>query len=528
MKKYWICIIMLLYILPVAAQVSSSAIDVQGYKFNLVLTDADNSIKGKATISVFLLQNTETVQFDLVKKGGTGTGMTVSSVTENGKLLRFEHEGEILKIYTPVKAKSTHSYTVNYSGVPADGLIISTNKFGDRTFFGDNWLKRAHHWLPCVDDVADKATVNFTVTAPKHYTVVSNGLKQKETIAGKMKTTYWSETVPIPTKIMVIGVAKFAVDNQGKVGGIPVYSYVFPQDKAAGFKSYRNAADILPFFIEKIGPYAYKKLANVQSKTIFNGMENASVIFYSQKSVTDADVEELIAHEIGHQWFGDAVTEKGPHDVWLSEGFASYLAHYYHEHKYGRDSLSRRMLSDKKNVLAFEKTRLTPVVDTTPVTDYMDLLNDNSYEKGSWVLHMLRHKLGDTTFWQGIKTYYAQYKNTNANTQDFIAVMEKTSGQNLQQFFKQWLYTAGHPVLKIAFDTSTEKGKIVVRIEQQQDFLYDIPLDYVVNGQPYTVNIKDKITTFKIQLPINEIGFDPDVNSLAEIIMDNPEYRIKE
>ncbi|MEO6148594.1 MAG: M1 family metallopeptidase [Mucilaginibacter sp.] len=528
MKKLWICLIALLYILPVKAQVPGSPIDVQRYRFRLVLNDNNNSITGKAAITINALQNTETVQLDLVKKDDTGKGMLVKSVTENGKPLRFEHAGEILKIFAAVKAKSKHSYTVNYSGIPADGLIISTNKFGDRTFFGDNWLKRAHYWLPCVDDVADKAAVDFIVTAPLHYKVVSNGLKQKETIAGKIKTTYWSEPTPISTKIMVIGVAKFAVDDRGKIGGIPVYSYVFPQDKTVGFKSYAYAADILPFFTEKLGPFAYQKLANVQSKTIFNGMENASVIFYSEKSVTDADVEELIAHEIGHQWFGDAVTEKGPQHVWLSEGFATYLAHIYHEHKYGRDSLNKRMLVDKRAVIAFERRRHTPVVDTTHVTDYMDLLNDNSYEKASWVLHMLRHQLGDTTFWQGIRAYYAQYKNSNANTADFMAVMEKTSGQNLQQFFKQWLYTPGHPVLKVAFDTITEKGKIVMRIEQQQEFLYDIPLEYIVNGQRYTINIKNKISEVKIQLPINEIGFDPDVNTLAEIIMDNPEYRIKQ
>ncbi|RYE15117.1 MAG: M1 family peptidase, partial [Sphingobacteriales bacterium] len=117
-------------------------------------------------------------------------------------------------------------------------------------------------------------------------------------------------------------------------------------------------------------------------------------------------------------------------------------------------------------------------MDTTHSKDYGDILNANSYQKGAWVLHMLRRKLGDTTFFKGIQTYYATYKNSNANTQDFIAIMEKTGGQNLQQFFKQWLYTPGHPKLKIVFDTSTEKGKLVMKIEQQQDVLYDIPLEY--------------------------------------------------
>ncbi|RYD88268.1 MAG: M1 family peptidase, partial [Sphingobacteriales bacterium] len=347
MKKYWSSLLFLVYLLPVCAQVPGSPIDVTAYKFNLVLNDGDNSIKGKAVVTVNVLKNTNAIALDLVKKNDAGMGMEVISVTENGRKLKFTHNNDVLNIQASPKAKTLHSYTITYSGTPADGLIISTNKFGDRTFFGDNWLNRARYWLPCVDNVADKAAVDFNVTAPAHYEVVSNGIKIDETGTGKTKLTRWSEETPIATKIMVIGVAKFAIDKPGKVRGIPVYSYVFPQDKEVGFKSYAMATEVLPFFMDKIGPYAYRKLANVQSKTIFNGMENASVIFYSQKSVTDADVEELIAHEVAHQWFGDAVTEMGPHHVWLSEGFASYLAHYYLENKYGVDSLNKRMLFDR-------------------------------------------------------------------------------------------------------------------------------------------------------------------------------------
>jgi aminopeptidase N len=108
---------------------------------------------------------------------------------------------------------------------------------------------------------------------------------------------------------MIFGAADFAVDRPGK-GSTPVYTYVFPEDSVAGFKSYAIAAEILPWFVKNIGPYAYKKLANVQSKTIFGGMENAGAIFYYEKSVNDKGIESLMAHEIAHQWFGDAISEK--------------------------------------------------------------------------------------------------------------------------------------------------------------------------------------------------------------------------
>lgn len=518
---------LLFFYLSASAQIPGSAIDAQHYTFNIDLNDNDNNINAKAEVTLKFVKNATAFDLDLVKKNSTGKGMLVSSVTENGKILTFTQSADKLTINSPTTTGSTHTYAITYNGIPADGLIISTNKHGKRTFFGDNWPNRAHNWLVSVDNPADKASVDFVVSAPAHYDVIANGLKISETtLPQNKKQTRWRETAQLSTKIMVIGVADFAIQHTADVSGIPVYSYVFPQDSVKGFKSYGYAKEILPFFINKIGPYAYKKLANVQSKTIFGGMENAGAIFYFEDSPGDKGIEELMAHEIAHQWFGDAASEKNWQNLWLSEGFASYMANYYLEIKYGSDSLKKRLLSQREKVFEFEKDRLTPVVDTTVKSDFMQLLNPNSYQKGSWVLHMLRRKLGDDVFWKGIRQYYAQYNGSNANTDDFRNVMEKASGKELSVFFKQWLKTAGHPVLKISFDTSTEKGKIVVKVEQQQALLYDMPLEYVVNKQAYSVNIKDRLTTFKVQMPINDIAFDPNVNSLAEIIMSDATYRI--
>ena len=273
--------------LSAQAQVPGATIDVQHYNFALQLTDADNAIKGQATVAIRFVKDATSFSLDLVKKNSTGKGMLVSAVTENGKQLRFVQDSDAVKIYAAAKLNSIHNYKISYAGIPADGLIISTNNFGHRTFFGDNWPNRAHNWLPCVDAPADKASVDFVVTAPDHYEVISNGLKIKEQVLpGHLKLTHWHEATVLPTKVMVIGVAKFAIDHPGDVNKIPVYTYVFPDSKEAGFKSYAVAKEILPFFIERVGPFSYEKLANVQSKTIFGGMENASAIFYFEESVT--------------------------------------------------------------------------------------------------------------------------------------------------------------------------------------------------------------------------------------------------
>jgi len=510
--------ILLLLSAAACAQVPGSSIDVQHYAFAIQLNDNNNNIKGEATVDIKFLKNANTFQLNLVKAQGSGMGMTVSAITENGKKVQFVQDSDAIKISTMAKANSLHSYTITYSGVPADGLIISSNKFSKRTFFGDNWPDRAHNWLPCVDNPADKASLDFIVTAPAHYQVISNGLKiEEKELPNNQKLTHYKETALLPTKVMVIGVAEFAIDKVGEPDGIPIYTYVFPENKETGFKSYAVAKDILPFYWDKVGPFAYKKLANVQSKTIYGGMENAGAIFYAENSVSGRDVEALMAHEIAHQWFGDAASEKTWANLWLSEGFATYMTHYYLESKYGVDMLKQRMLTDKNTVLSFEKRRLTPVVDTSVKSGYKVLLNANSYQKGGWVLHMLRRKLGDEVFFKGIRNYFAKYNGGNANTDDLRQVMEQASGQDLKVFFKQWLFTAGHP--QLAINWKYDNGVVHVQIEQQQAALYDIPLEISIDGQLHTLALKQKTTSvdFPAASKPTSVIADPNVNLLATV-----------
>lgn len=245
-------------------------------------------------------------------------------------------------------------------------------------------------------------------------------------------------------------------------------------------------------------------------------MENASAIFYFENSVDSKGIEELMAHEIAHQWFGDAASEKNFNNLWLSEGFATYMTNYYLESKYGVDTLKKRLTKDRIKVLRFERTRFTPVVDS-PATNLMDLLNANSYEKGSWVLHMLRRKLGDDVFWKAIRAYYAKYKGSNANTTDLRHVMEQTSGQNLEVFFKQWLNTAGHPDLGIVWKYDDNTHKLNIQIAQKQKNLYVVPLEIAVDGHLYTINVKGATTTEDIAIAQKptKIQPDPNVNLLA-------------
>lgn len=499
------------------------AIDVQHYQFTIALNDSNDIIKGSAAISIKARENINYVWLDLVNKRSDGKGMTVKSVTSNEKALKFSQDAQQLVIGDTMISGSEKTFTIVYEGVPADGLIISKNMFDHRTFFADNWPNRAHNWLPCNDHVADKASVEFIVTAPVHYQVVANGEQIEEThLANDLKLTHWKEEVPLSPKVMAIGVSDFAVNYAGNIDRIPVYSWVYPENKDSGFAHYVRAKEIFSWYVEHVGEYAYKKLANVQSKTIFGGMENANTIFYFEKSVNDKRLEELMAHEIAHQWFGNSATETDWPHIWLSEGFATYMAHLYHESKYGQDSFKQRMRLDRDTVIAFSKRRNTPVVDTTATNNLMQLLNRNSYQKGSWILHMLRREFGDTIFWKGIRTYYATYKESNAGTDDLRKIFEQVSHRNLQTFFKQWLYMPGQPKLDIVWKYNALKKTLAIKIEQEQNNLFEFPMEIgiVANNEMRIekIDVKDKTVikeVFVTEKP-SEIIADPNVSLLFD------------
>jgi aminopeptidase N len=415
--------------------------------------------------------------------------------------------------------------SITYAGVPADGLIISKNLYGDRTFFGDNWPDRARHWLPCMDHPYEKASVEFIVTAPPQYEVIANGLRKEESyLNARQKLTHWLEEVPLPTKVMVIGVARFASRNEGYVGRIPVESWVYPQNRTEGFNDYHPAVQVLNFFNQHIGPYAYTKLANVQSTTRYGGMENANTIFYYEKSVTGkGEVEDLIAHEVAHQWFGNAATEADWHHVWLSEGFATYFTHVYNEFTYGKEKATAELAQDRQTVIRHCQRSPAPVIDTR-ITEYSKLLSPHVYQRGGWVLHMLRQVVGEDAFWKGIRSYYNQYKNSNALTADFQRHMEEASGKNLSEFFRQWTETETLPTLQVKWTYQEPARELTIAVDQMQSGpVFNIPLEIGIslpNRAPaietFQINQKKQKITIPCGVRPSKIDLDPQVKLLFD------------
>jgi aminopeptidase N len=523
MKKISLFFIAIGFVITVQAQRPGAAIDIQHYTFSISLSDTSDLIKGNAAIDLLFIKDAQAITLDLISIDNNHKGQAVLQVTEKGKPLTFTHTNNQLTIQfaAPVKSGERKTIEIIYEGIPADGLVITKNKYGHRVFFADNWPNRAHNWLPCVDHPADKASLDFIVTAPAHYQVIANGVKIEDTTySNQLRRTHYTEATPLSTKIMVVGVAEFAIQQSGTVNNIPVSSWVYPEEKDKGFYDYALAVDILPWFIRNVGPYAFKKLANVESTTIFGGMENASAIFYSDEaSITGTrKSESLLTHEIAHQWFGDMATEADWSHLWLSEGFATYMTVLYFEHKYGSDTAKKMLAKDREKVIEFAKKKMRPIVDSS-VTNYMELLNANSYQKGAWVLHMLRRGLGDANFWKGIRAYYKTFAGYNATTDAFRIQMEGESSTILRDFFDQWLYRAGHPKLEITWKYNPGKKAVVITVIQKQDELFFFPLDVKIGNElTKQLGIMNRDTSITIPVkarPVTVVA-DPDVNLLFE------------
>jgi aminopeptidase N len=494
------------------------AIDVQHYVFRIELNDTTNRIAGEASITILFKKSTTSFFLDFAEQNAKGNGMVVSEVRVASRSISFKHAGERLTITLPKAASpgEVMTVTVHYTGIPDDGLVIDKNKFGDRTFFADHWPTRGHLWLPCIDHPSDKATVEFMVTAPEVYEVIGSGIRMEETSLPKQrKLTRYAGRIPIPVKVMAIGVARFAVEESGAIDHVPQSIWVFPQDRDAGFHDFAVGRSVFEYFNKNIGPYPFEKLAHVQSRTRWGGLENAGNIFYNQNSVKGKqDIDGLVAHETAHQWFGNSVAENDWHHVWLSEGLSTYFAWLYLEHDKGMSEFRGQMAKSRTDVIAYFHKNPHPIVDTT-ITDISRVLNTNTYPKAGWVLHMLRRQLGDELFWKGIRDYYQTYRDRNVMTVDFQRVMEKASGQDLEVFFRQWFFRAGHPQLSVTWKSSKGKSGPTVTIKQLQPEPFRFPFTIRINfvdGKwiDQTVNVSKREETFPITASQAPTGITPD------------------
>jgi aminopeptidase N len=499
--------------LPLVAQ--NADVDVLHYRVDVTLLPGGDGIVATAELTVRPQAGTlETLQLDFA-------GLTVDRVTVDGKPARYKRAGARLMIPTQRRDAEPFRVAIRYHGKPSDGLLLQANKHGDASAFADNWPNRAHFWIPSVDHPSDKATVEFFVTAPESFGVIANGVLVDTTLLPNgAKRTHWSESTPIPVHCMVIGATEFAVVPAGSKDGTEIAYWLYPSDREHG-RQFGRVQQMLAYYSATIGPYPYDKLALVESSTKFGGMENASAIFLDEKRIDgDGSLEPLAAHEIAHQWFGDSVTQRLWHDVWLSEGFATYFCNLFFEHADGRKVFAERMQADRADYLEAQRKQPRAVHDPS-IIELPKLLGPFTYEKGAWVLHMLRGIMGDRAFFAGVRDYYAAYRDRNASTGELRVIMERHAGQPLDWFFRQWIFERGHPVFATSW--TWQDGKVAFDVTQTQSgTVFRVPTVIEVRGgagaHRENVVIDERVQRFEVDSEERP----------AEVVLDPDEWVLKE
>jgi aminopeptidase N len=500
------------------------------YAINIKFNDTLSTIaEARTEIKARALKNISQIDLDF-------GAMRLESILVNYQVAKFEHKAGIVRIKLPeIQPKESHfTILAVYNGKPGDGLILAADKDGKPTAIGDNWPDRLHHWVPCLDHPSAKATVSFTVTAPEQNLVVANGsLDRVETRHGT-RTWSFSEEAPIPPYCMIIAVGQFAKLDAGKPFAVPLGFYVPHSDKKYATKGFSSAGAALRLLTQNVAPYPYEKLALIVGNTRFGGMENAGAIVFSS-SLFDPypnprisrafgirmGIVDLVAHEIAHQWFGDSVTASTWADLWLSEGFATYFSAVFIQRYEGEQAFQDYMKRGAESYFRYEQRTRTPIHDRE-TEDLVKLLNPNNYQKGGWILHMLRSILGDDAFFRGIRDYYNTHKHSTASTEDLRAALEKSSGKNLKDFFARWIYGTGHPHYEVTW--KWRKGELLVTVRQIQPepaFTNPLPIDIVSEAGKDSVTInpkgKETVETFRVSGQPVSIEVDPNNTILKEI-----------
>jgi aminopeptidase N len=416
--------------------------DVLHYDIDLTVDMAQRRIMGHTTIQARATQalrsfNLDFAPFDIVE------------VLVNGQPTQYHYEQDefVVTVAQALAQDADFTVAVAYEGSPgpANNYDLGSGWFWQGGFayvaaepFG------AHAWYPANDHPLDKATYTFRVTAPAGFVVAANGLLTSTTEEGSQVTYVWQPQAPMASYLATVSIGPYEVLNDETTSGLPIVNF-FPTDEAAALsRTFAATPDMIDYLAGLLGPYpfdSYGAIVPGGSTGSFVALETQTrSLFLDEYPLND----DVIVHELAHQWFGDSVSLERWQDIWLKEGFATYTELLWLEHRSGRTAVEQRVAAMYQQ-LAQQARVGTYRPPGDPAAD--DLYTDAVYDGGALVLYALRHQIGDDAFFETLRTYLQRYRYGNAGSDDFIAVAEEVSGQDLGPFFDDWLYSQPMPPL---------------------------------------------------------------------------------
>jgi len=478
--------------------------------------------------------------------------LRVASVTSSETMLAHQvtDENIIVTFAEPIPPDKEAWVAVEYRAEPSLGLYFRTPEMGykpgDTHLFTQGESIEARHWYPCPDAPNQKFTSEITCRLPEGMTVISNGRKISEAkdAATGLVTVTWKQDKPHANYLISLCAGYFK-KVEDRYRDIPLAFYTPASDINEAQTSFRDTKDMMAFFEEEIGvPYPWPKYDQVVvNDFVAGGMENTSATTLTDNTLfTDAtenirSSQSLVAHELAHQWFGDLVTCKDWSHLWLNEGFATYYEDLYDGHKNGRDSVLYGLFRNAR-IITGRTTDTRPIVERK-FDDPMEQFGYHAYQKGGWVLHMLRSQLGPDLYRRCIKTWLERHAYGSVVTEDLNRVIEELSGRSFDQFFDQWVYHGGTPDLDVAYawDARMKLARVSVRQTQKIDdavALFNFPLTVRFKTKSgttdKTINVRQKAEDFYFALdeaPI-AVRIDPEYTLLARVKFDPPSAMLDE
>jgi aminopeptidase N len=515
---------------------------VRHLSLDVALDTENKSIDGVATIDVDRIDaSAEELRLDAV----SFEIREVSLVDKRTTPIAIVYDGNTLRI--PVgREKRAARIRIAYRATPKRGLYFIEPDEHVQNRPRQVWTQcqdeDARHWFPCHDKPHLKMTFEFRVKVPKGWSCLSNGelVEKDDKSSPKAWQYHWRMNDPLPSYLVTLVAGEFAEIDGGKAGGVPV-TYLVPKGREAdGRRTFRRTPQMIAHFGKLVGvPYPWNKYAQVVvSDFVFGGMENTTAttmyehILVDERAAVDVTSDDLIAHELAHQWFGDYVTCRDWSHGWLNEGFATFFEHVDVEHHLGKDEYDYSMRADFDAYLAEANGRYRRPIVCQDYDAPIDVFDRHLYQKGGIVLHMLRTMLGDEVFWRSVNAYLTKHARSIVETRDWMRALEDVSGRGLEQFFEQWVYRAGHPELDVKVEH--EGGVLTITVKQTQKidkespaFAFPFTFDVVHGkGKPARHARRIEKASDTVTVPCAErpsfVVIDADFGVLADVKLDVP------
>jgi aminopeptidase N len=490
---------------------ASENFDVKYYRCEWGVDPAVRYINGKVTVYFKTTENATSITLDLMNT------LTVDSVKKNNANYTFSQTANALQINfaTAINSGLLDSVSIWYKGIPANtgfGSFIQDTHAGIPVMWTLSESYGSRDWWPCKNGITDKAdSIDILITHPSIYKAASNGMLQSETaIAGNKTTTHWKHRYPIVSYLVCMAVTNYTVfNNTVQLGAVtlPMQTYCYPESLTAFQTNTPLVLDAMQLFHNNFGPYPFinEKYGHVQFGW-GGGMEHQTATFIVNTG------ESLMAHELGHQWFGDKITCASWEDIWLNEGFATYLSYYYLENKYPANVLTYR-----RNLIANITSQPGGYVKVQDTTSLSQIFSGRlSYNKGSYLLYMLRFIMGEEVFMRALRKYQQSPAHAygNANTNDLKKILEAESGKNLTYFFDQWYAGQGYPSYQVKWNV-LDTNCVTIKLSQTTSVPTSVPffklpvqltfknatqsktvlLDNSINGEIFTHSLGFKADT---------------------------------